>query len=209
VAFTRIQKFSPVVVVHTRWHEDDLIGQLVDPSHPEHDPAIASKWLYINVPAVVTDQRLAAALCLKLEMPDDADVISQFGNRPMASLWEERKGLKFLAEACRLDRRGFYALYMGQPAPDDGDFFKKADIEAATYASATEFPKNVRWYAASDHALTTDEENDATCMGAFALDEKDDIWIPADIFWSRVETNEMVEAMIVTMKAHKPLVWWG
>ena len=41
VAFSRIHKFSPVVIVHTRWHEDDLIGRLVDPSHPDHDKSIA------------------------------------------------------------------------------------------------------------------------------------------------------------------------
>jgi phage terminase large subunit-like protein len=220
VAFTRIHKFSPVVIVHTRWNEDDLIGRLVDTAHPDHDPDIAKKWTYINVPAVVTDPALAAALGLTLETQTDPEILEQFGlrdaegelvtpSRPMAALWEERKSLKFLAEACQLDKVTFWALYMGQPAPEDGDYFKKADFEAAAYDSMSKFPTNVRWYAASDHALTTDEANDATCMGAFALDENDDIWIPPDIFWERVETDDLVEAMLLIMKERKPLVWWA
>lgn len=211
VSFSRIHKFSPVVIVHTRWHEDDLIGRLCDPSHPEHDPSIAKKWTYINIPAVVTDPALASALGLTLEVPTDPDIIEQFGTKPMAALWENRKSLKFLAEACQLDKRGFWALYMGQPAPDDGDYFKREDFEAAAYASMLEFPRNVRWYGASDHALTTDEENDATCLSLFAVDERDDIWIPPDIFWERVETDETVDALLVRMgdRTRRPLVWWG
>jgi len=207
VSFSRIHKFSPVVIVHTRWHEDDLIGWLVDPSHPEHNPAIAKKWTYINIPAVVTEQKLASALGLTLERPTDPDIIAQFGDRPMASLWENRKSLKFLAEACQLDKRGFYALYMGQPAPEDGDYFKAADIVG--YSSISALPRNIHVYGASDHALTTDEENDATCLGCFGVDENDDIWIYPDLFWERVETDETLDAMMDRMKRHKPMVWWA
>ncbi len=234
VIFTRIHKFAPLLIVHTRWNEDDVIGRLVDKDHPDHDPDLAKNWTYVNVPAVVTDPALAKALGLTLITPAeyanqermrDADpegeaahaeaaqtaarIIAQFGDRPMSALWEERKSLKFLAEACQLDKIAFWALYMGQPAPEDGEYFKKADFEAASYDGMHKFPTNVRWYAASDHALTTDEANDATCMGAFALDEHDDIWIPPDIFWERVETDEMVDAMLRIMKDRKPLVWWG
>jgi predicted phage terminase large subunit-like protein len=231
--FTRTHKLGAIVIVHTRWHEDDLIGRLVDPSHPEHDAEVAEKWTYINVPAVITDQALADALGLELITPDEyvrrekeellekgvdplkaereatltkKNLIQQFGDRPMVSLWEERKSLKFLAEACRLDRRTFWALYQGQPAPEDGDYFKKDMIVG--YAPH-ELPKNLRKYGASDHALTTDEENDATCLGCFGVDENDDIWILPDLFWERVETDETLDAMLDKMKYHKPLVWWA
>ena len=105
------------------------------------------------MPAVVTDPKLAEALGLKLEKPTDEEIITQFGDKPMAALWEERKSLKFLSEACQLDKRGFYALYMGQPAPDDGDYFKK---EMVVGYQPHELPRNLRKYGASDHALTTD-----------------------------------------------------
>lgn len=230
---TRTHRFGAVSIVHTRWHEDDLIGQLVDPSHPNHDPEIARDWTYINVPAVITDKALADAMGLVLVTPAEyaenekqellakglseekasqeaertrQTLISQFGDRPMVSLWEERKSLKFLAEVCRLDKRTFYALYQGQPAPDDGDYFKK---EMIVGYQPHELPRNLRKYGASDHALTKDEDNDATCLGCFGVDENDDIWILPDIVWDRIETDETLEAMIDQMKLHKPLVWWA
>src|SRR5690606_568436 len=51
VVFTRLHSKSSVVVVHTRWHEDDLIGRLCDPNHPERNKeykGIADNWTYIN-----------------------------------------------------------------------------------------------------------------------------------------------------------------
>jgi predicted phage terminase large subunit-like protein len=203
---TRTHRFSPVMVVHTRWNEDDIIGRLADPSHPDYNPDIAKRWTYINVPALVTDPKLADALGLALERPTDPEVIQQFGDRPMSALWE-KKDLKFLAEACLYDKRGFYALYMGQPAPDDGDYFKKDWI--VPYRTLQELPRNLRKYGASDHALTEDEENDATCLGCFGIDENDEIWILPDLFWERVQTDEIVEAMLARMQLHKPLVWWA
>jgi hypothetical protein len=60
VANTRIHNDSAIVVVHTRWHEDDLLGRLCDPDHPERNKdyaGIADEWTYINIPAVVEDPR--------------------------------------------------------------------------------------------------------------------------------------------------------
>lgn len=41
-ATTRVQKGGSVIVVHTRWHDDDLIGRLAE----------QDGWEYINLPAV-------------------------------------------------------------------------------------------------------------------------------------------------------------
>lgn len=35
VSFSRCHKDSAIIIVHTRWHEDDLIGRLCDPDHPD------------------------------------------------------------------------------------------------------------------------------------------------------------------------------
>jgi predicted phage terminase large subunit-like protein len=206
VVYTRCHKFSAIVIVHTRWHEDDLIGRLCDPKHPEHDPEISKEWVYINIPSVVKDPALAKALGLTLEVPTDYRVIDQFGDEPMAALWEDRKSLVFLGSARRLDKRGFEALYQGRPTPDDGDYFRRADLIG--YAPH-ELPRKLRWYAASDHALTEDAENDANCVGAFGIDENDEVWIPPEIFWERVETDKLVDEMIAIMKHRKPQLWFA
>lgn len=206
VAYTRCHKFSFIVVVHTRWHEDDLIGRLCDPTHPHHDPEIAKLWTYINIPAVVTDEKLARALGLDLKEPADEAVRSQFGTKPMAALWEERKPLEFLAEARRLDKRGFEALYQGNPSPEDGDYFGKSMLKGYR---REELPTFLRKYAASDHALTEKQQNDASCCGVAGMDEDGTLWILPDIFWDRVQTDRLVEEMLSLMKRHKPGLWWA
>lgn len=217
-AFTRCHNHSAIIIVHTRFHEDDLIGRLVDPTHPERHKkykGIADQWTYYNLPAVVEDPELAAALDLKLETPEERYagdefaqriVKAQFGNKPMVSLWEERKSLKFLAEAKQMDAGTFGALYMGQPTPPDGDYFTLKDI--VEYDRPNDIPAHIRWYCASDHATGEKQRNDYSVLGAFGVDENDDIWIAPDFIMERMKTDVIVDEMMTLMTAKKPLVWW-
>jgi predicted phage terminase large subunit-like protein len=209
VVFTRCHSKTPVIVCLTRWHEDDLIGRLCDPDHPQRDSkyvGIAEKWTYFNLPSVVTDERQAQALGLTLSVQTDPLVLQQFGDAPMSSLWPERKGLPFLAEARQLDSRGFDALYMGKPSPEDGAYFTSDMIREY---SRSQLPKNLRIYAASDHAVTKKQRNDATVLGCVGVDEDDNIWVLDDLWWKRETTDKVVEAMLAMMKRRKPLVWWA
>jgi predicted phage terminase large subunit-like protein len=209
VANTRIHNDSAIAIVHTRWSEDDLIGRLCDPDHPQRNKeyaGISDEWTYINIPAVVSDPELAKALGLTLEAQKDDLVRAQFGEKPIAALWPEKFSLRFLASQKRLDKRGFTALRMGRPAPEDGDFFKAADL--IEYHSTDELPKRLRMYGASDHAVTEKQKNDASVIGCVGIDENDDIWVMPDIVWDRMETDGIVEAMLAQFKAHKPCLWW-
>lgn len=208
VAMTRCHGDSAIVIVHTRWHQDDLIGRLCDPEHPERDKkyaGVAEKWTYINLPAVVEEPKLARALGLSLDPPTNPFVISMFGTKPMTSIWPKRKPLEFLAEAKNLDRATFSALYMGQPTPEDGDYFKASDIVGY---SPTELPKHLNMYGASDHAVSLKQSADYTCAGTFGVDEHDNIWVMPDLIWDRVQTHAMVERMIKLFKSRKPLMWF-
>jgi hypothetical protein len=120
VVFTRCHGETPILVVHTRWHEDDLIGRLCDPDHPERNKSLAGiseDWTYINIPAVVSDPKLAAALGLTLEPRPRSASSTNSDDKPIAALWPRKFPLKFLAEAKRLDPQGFSALRMGKPTP--------------------------------------------------------------------------------------------
>src|SRR5690606_9046087 len=50
VMLARAHKFTAIVILHTRWHQDDLIGRLCDPDHPDYDEDLAKDWTYINIP---------------------------------------------------------------------------------------------------------------------------------------------------------------
>lgn len=208
VVFSRCHDGTAIVIVHTRWHQDDLIGRLCDPTHPERQgrfKGLEKRWTYINLPAVVDDPKLADALGLKLEVQKDPAVVEQFGTKPMSALWPGRKSLPLLAEAKHSDPYTFNSLYMGSPAPDDGDYFKK---EQLVEYMPEDLPRVLRKYGASDHAVSAKQRRDFTVIGCVGIDEHDDVWVLPDLVWERMETDKTVEELIAKFREHQPQLWW-
>lgn len=102
-ARTRLAPGAPVVIIQTRWHEDDLSGWLL--SGPS-----GSEWRYINVPA---------------QAEDTADPL---GRKPGEYLTSARGRTPGDWEATRRDvgARTWAALYQGRPAPAEGGLFKRS-----------------------------------------------------------------------------------
>lgn len=188
VAMTRLMtKFACVVVVHTRWHEDDLIGRITDPSNPCYSEEEAAKWKIINLPAIAKDN-------------------DPLGRAPGEALWPERFDLEFLNAAKSLDSKGFSALYQQQPTPEDGDLFRADWI--CTYEKS-KLPTDLRIYAASDHAIGTDKtRNDSTVMIIGGVDSYGDLYI-LDVWWEKAGSDKQVEAMLRLAKQWKPILWFA
>lgn len=188
VAMTRLMTAgSRVVIIMTRWHEDDLIGRLTDPTNPCYNKDEAKSWKILALPAIAED--------------DDP-----MGRKRGESLWPERFPIEFLQNARRLNPRGFSALYQGRPTPDDGEFFKKDYLK--TYGP-DDLPSNLRYYCASDHAVSTKQDRDPTVLLPVGVCEDGIIWVLPDAWWRREQTDKVVEAMLAMMKRRKPLFWWA
>jgi len=210
VAFSRGSNKTRMLITHTRWSEDDLIGRLCDPSHPEREKeyrGIAKNWFYLNLPGVVRDPDLAKLLGLTLEVPTDEDVLEMFGAEPVSALWPEDKSLLFFAEWKRANPLTFSSLVMGSPSPDDGSYFLTPYL--LEYNSVEELPKQLRKYGASDHAVTTKTHRDFNVIGCVGIDPKGDIWVLPDVVIERMETDRIVEEIISQIKIHKPVLWWA
>lgn len=93
---TRLKPNAAVVLIQTRWHEDDLAGRLL-----LHEP---DKWQVIS---------------LAMEALPNDPLGRQLGD----PLWEEWFTDE-MRETAKRDSRLWNALYQQQPAPDDGDYFK-------------------------------------------------------------------------------------
>lgn len=176
-----------VVLIGTRWDEDDVIGRLTDPRNACYDADEAAKWTVVRLAAIADD--------------DDP-----MGREPGEPLWPSRFGRAWLEAQKRLDKIGFSALYQGRPAPDDGAFFKAATIK--TYKRA-DFPKNARMYAASDHAISLAQRADLTCLGIAGIDGDDNLYVHEDLFWKRADGETVVQEMVERMRRHHPLFWWA
>lgn len=188
VAFTRCHATSAIVVIQTRWSEDDLIGRLTDHSNPCYDAEEASRWTYINIPAIFTD-------------PRDEPIANALGIESGQPLWPERFTVEHLLSAKRLNPTGFSALYMGRPTPPEGDFFKTDML--ITYSSMAELPRNMVMYGTGDLAVTPDKDSDMTCVGNWGVDSNGDLWLLPDLYWERKAADQVVDQLIDFAKAHK------
>jgi len=190
VAKTRLlTSIGWIVIIQTRWHEDDLVGRLTDRTNPDYSPVEGPKWQIIDLPAIAGhDDRL--------------------GRKYGEALWPERFPIGYLEELRAADPRGFQALYQGSPTPEKGNFFDATRIR--TYRHGERPPNDkLRFYAASDHAVSQAQERDNTCAIVVGVDEDSNIWVMEDLIWDRLTTDVVVERMIDLMAKYKPLYWWA
>lgn len=121
-ARTRLAPGAPVVVIQTRWHEDDLTGRLIADSPGE--------WQVLNIPAQAnhrpdkgqTDplgrepgQYLESTRGRQIPRP-----IGSCGRHPDRACcdWDDIKD--------DVKSRAWEALYQGEPSPPTGSVFKKS-----------------------------------------------------------------------------------
>ena len=183
-------KEASLVVVSTRWNEDDLIGRHIDPTNPHFNQDEADTWRMINLPALA----------------EDDDPLGRPRDEP---LWPSRFDLKFLQDQHRSDVRGFSALYQGRPTPAEGAFFKADHIRVYRKMSDLPHADSMRFYGASDFAVATKQENDKSCHIVVGVDENDNLWVMPDIVWSRMPSDMSIDAVIHLMEKYKPMMWWG
>lgn len=87
---TRLHKGASVIVIMTRWHEDDIIGRLLDRSPRE--------WIRLRLPAIAEDEddllgrEIGEALCPELGFDEQwaEDKKTEVGSRTWASLFQQR-----------------------------------------------------------------------------------------------------------------------
>ena len=179
-----------IVIIQTRWTEDDLVGRLIDPMNPYYNLEEAKLWRKIDLPAIA----------------EQGDILGRAEGEP---LWPERFSKEYLEEIRNTDPRGFAALYQGRPAPREGAFFRAVDL--VPYNRMDEMPAfhKMRFYASSDHAVSVEQKADKTCLMVVGVDEQDHIWIMPDLVWMRLDSEKAVESMIFLMKKYKPQFWWA
>jgi hypothetical protein len=123
VATTRLARTAPVIIVNTRWHEDDLTGfVLAQENGPE--------WDSINIPALADGEAPDA-----LGRPVGEWLVSARGRTRQD--WERT--------AADAGAYVFAALYQGMPAPPEGGIFKWAWINTGRVLEAPELTRRVVW----------------------------------------------------------------
>jgi predicted phage terminase large subunit-like protein len=185
-----MNKAGAIIIIQTRWTEDDLVGRLIDPMNPYFTPEEGKLWRKIDLPALA----------------EEDDIL---GRKPGEALWPARFDEKYLEEVRVTDPRGFAALYQGRPAPKEGAFFRASDLITYNHMSQMPAKELMRFYGACDLAVSLDQKADKTCLMIIGVDEMDHLWVMPDLVWMRMDSAGAVEGMIALMQKYRPQFWWG
>lgn len=107
VGSTRLAPGAPIILILTRWHEDDLAGRLVAAEDGD-------RWRVINIPALADHD------------PAKGET-DPLGREPGQWLTSARGRTAVEWEAIRIQAgvRVFNALYQGRPSPDAGNVWQR------------------------------------------------------------------------------------
>jgi len=173
----RLKPGGRIVLIMTRWHEDDLAGRLI----AEQDGG-GERWEVLSLPAEAR--------------PGDA-----LGRAVGEPLWPEWFGTAIFAEAKR-DPRNWSALYQQEPTPESGEYFKNEWIRWYDHAPPRD---HMQIYGASDYAVTA-AGGDYTVHGVVGIDPHDDLYI-LDLWRDQSASDVWVEAFLDLIERWGPIMW--
>jgi len=124
---TRIEPGGGIILIHTRWHHDDLTARLLDQR--------ADRWQVLHLPALA----------------EDDDILGRRPGEPLDPVRYNEAALEDIR--ADTDDREWYAQYQGKPTPDEGDLFKRDwfAIERDPYGFADDAPGHVFQYYDTAH----------------------------------------------------------
>jgi predicted phage terminase large subunit-like protein len=168
--YTRLEPGGKIIVILTRWHEDDLAGRILA---SEDGP----NWHVVEFPAIAEG--------------DDA-----LGRSEGQALWPERYPLEELNKIkTAIGSRAFAALYQQRPVEQEGGMFKRSHFKFVDANDVPPLPRITRYW---DTGATADGGDPTTGvkMGA----SSDGRYYITDVRRGQWSTNERDGVMLQTAK---------
>lgn len=128
----------PVLILHTRWSEQDLIGRIYSKK--------LKGWKYINIPALCDD-------------PDN----DLFGRELDEPLWPSKIDFEFLDSQREGNPYQFSALYQGNPVTKDGNIVKDYYFKYYEYLPPVDRQAKEKTYRFSTWD-TASKDNELSCF---------------------------------------------
>jgi predicted phage terminase large subunit-like protein len=181
---TRGKPGYALVLINTRWHEDDISGRILPENYAGESGWITSRdgerWMVICLPA----------------QAGEGDAL---GRQPGEWLWPEW----FTQDHWELTRkvtpsRQWFSLYQQTPTAEDGDYFRRE-----WFRRYEEHPKTLNTYMSCDFAVT-EGGGDYTELAVWGVDTNRRIYA---LDWWHGQTNALdwCEQIIRLAKLWKPL----
>lgn len=178
-AYTRLAPGGGVLVILTRWHDDDLAGRLLKATAEGGDD-----WEVVRYPAIAEEDEEFRAVGEPLH-PERYDV----------------EALTRIQKA--VGPRDWSALYQQNPVADDGDYFTRGMIQ---YYDPEDIDYNqMRFYAAWDLAIGKKDRNDYSVGMVIGVNEHDELFV-MDVVRGRYDGFELVERILDLYEQWKPSI---
>jgi len=188
-AYTRLAPGGGVLVIQTRWHDDDLSGWLLSEMREAEKekqetgewPDDADEWKVVDFPAIAThDEKY---------------------RRQGEALHSDRYPIRALKKIKRtLAPRDWAALFQQNPQVEEGAYFAKKMIRYYT----SNPPKFMDIYAAGDLAISKKEQADWTVFMVVGVDEHENIYVLEEYRGRGWGTKEIIDVMVEIHEKWKP-----
>ena len=164
-ALTRLAPGAPVILIMTRWAQDDPVGRILAPEFQQRlkDAGIqdADKWEVVNLPA----------LC---DEPNDP-----LGRKMGESIFPERFSEKwYIQKRAEVGSFVWAALYCGRPTARGGNYIK---VDKIRTIQRDQLPKNIRMFRYWDLAATEKKTSDYTVGVLGGIDPLSGVFYIVDV----------------------------
>ena len=193
--YTRLEPDGEVVLIQTRWHEDDLAGRLLRQAAEGGE-----QWEVVDLPALAEDgemrgrgeeekRRESAEVIFESDeidskvseqisplplIPSSPLLFDPLGRPPGDALWPERFPVAELERTReQIGSWSFASLYQQRPSPAEGGIFKRAWFSQIINAP----PPGLKWVRAYDLACSAGTTSDYTASFRVAADKEQNIYI--------------------------------
>jgi predicted phage terminase large subunit-like protein len=207
-AYTRLEKGGAVVIIHTRWHPDDVIGQLLQ-NMANGDP-LADQYEILFLPALALededyaptkeayDESMRNGLFLPLRKDGDA-----IGRKPGEALWPEKYPIDVLKKIkANIGEFDFASLFQQLPVLLSGNHFDQKDFRFVEKA-----PEGLVWCRYVDLALGESRRADWNATAAVAMDQDGNLYIRDMLLIHNLEVFFPMCKELMLSPAERGVIW--
>lgn len=174
--YTRQEPGCAVIVIQTRWHEDDLSGWLIEES--KHG---GEAWEVVSLPALAEEN-------------------DPLGRKVGEALCPERYDETALARIKQTLKNDFWALFQQRPQSAEGNIFK---LDWLRYA--TDLPPFVNVVQAWDTAMKAGQHNDYSACATVGVTVDGAVYV-LNVYRAHLETPDLLRQMRRLADEYNPTV---
>ncbi len=179
---TRLKPGGRVILIQTRWHEDDLAGRVLAEMEKGGD-----QWHSLILPAVA----------------EEGDPL---GRKAGAFLWDDDPNYEF-GKFLRREQQtqpawNWAALYQQRPAPESGDYFRSEWLKPYEKIPPLD---TLRVFAGSDFAVTAGK-GDWTCHIVVGVSQDNELYL-LDLYRAQSTPDVSIDRMLDLQKLWRPVAW--